>query len=233
MAAFAAGGTSYGMAEESLAFYAIVLPVFIRAGYESRDGRRGHHARLWHRHARLDIQRLCHRRSPASTTPTRAWPTPSRRRLRAGHRRVPRSAILLSLVVDEIAVLPRLGPQPLDGGEDLVGLGDHCLAGLFGPVDVVAHTGHEVREAGGEFADTVVPRLVGCLGRAFLVREFRRPLHETPRLHHVEREGDSHEHRGKYLIGEERRRTEQRIELRGSGARSVPVSGLRRPGSPN
>ena len=26
MAAFAAGGTSYGMAEESLAFYAIVLP---------------------------------------------------------------------------------------------------------------------------------------------------------------------------------------------------------------
>ena len=35
MAAFAAGGTSYGMAEESLAFYAIVLPVFIRAGYDA------------------------------------------------------------------------------------------------------------------------------------------------------------------------------------------------------
>ncbi len=38
MTAFAAGGTSYGMAEESLAFYAIVLPVFIRAGYNSLTG---------------------------------------------------------------------------------------------------------------------------------------------------------------------------------------------------
>ena len=38
MAAFAAGGTSYGMAEESLAFYAIVLPVFIRAGYDALTG---------------------------------------------------------------------------------------------------------------------------------------------------------------------------------------------------
>ena len=38
MAAFAAGGTSYGMAEESLAFYAIVLPVFIRAGYDAVTG---------------------------------------------------------------------------------------------------------------------------------------------------------------------------------------------------
>ncbi len=62
MAAFAAGGTSYGMAEESLAFYAIVLPVFIRAGYDARDRRRGDHARLRHRHARLDLQRLRHRR---------------------------------------------------------------------------------------------------------------------------------------------------------------------------
>lgn len=38
MCAFALGGTSYGMAEESLAFYAIVLPVFIRAGYDSLTG---------------------------------------------------------------------------------------------------------------------------------------------------------------------------------------------------
>jgi uncharacterized ion transporter superfamily protein YfcC len=38
MVAFAAGGTSYGMAEESLAFYAIVLPVFIRAGYDAITG---------------------------------------------------------------------------------------------------------------------------------------------------------------------------------------------------
>lgn len=35
MALFAAGGTSYGMAEESLAFYALVIPVMIAAGYDA------------------------------------------------------------------------------------------------------------------------------------------------------------------------------------------------------
>lgn len=35
MALFAAGGTIYGMAEESLAFYVILIPVMIRAGYDS------------------------------------------------------------------------------------------------------------------------------------------------------------------------------------------------------
>ncbi len=35
MLLFATGGTVYGMAEESLAFYAILLPVIIRAGYDS------------------------------------------------------------------------------------------------------------------------------------------------------------------------------------------------------
>lgn len=38
MTAFAAGGTTYGMAEESLAFYALVIPVMIRAGYDSMTG---------------------------------------------------------------------------------------------------------------------------------------------------------------------------------------------------
>ncbi len=38
MIAFAFGGTSYGMAEETLAFYAIIIPVFIRAGYDSLTG---------------------------------------------------------------------------------------------------------------------------------------------------------------------------------------------------
>jgi uncharacterized ion transporter superfamily protein YfcC len=35
MAAFAAGGTIYGMAEESLAFYALIIPVMIAAGYDA------------------------------------------------------------------------------------------------------------------------------------------------------------------------------------------------------
>lgn len=38
MIAFAFGGTSYGMAEESLAFYALIIPVFIRAGYDALTG---------------------------------------------------------------------------------------------------------------------------------------------------------------------------------------------------
>jgi uncharacterized ion transporter superfamily protein YfcC len=38
MALFAAGGTIYGMAEESLAFYTLVIPVMIRAGYDSATG---------------------------------------------------------------------------------------------------------------------------------------------------------------------------------------------------
>jgi uncharacterized ion transporter superfamily protein YfcC len=35
MAAFAAGGTSYGMAEESLAFYALIIPVMMAAGFDA------------------------------------------------------------------------------------------------------------------------------------------------------------------------------------------------------
>jgi uncharacterized ion transporter superfamily protein YfcC len=38
MALFAAGGTIYGMAEESLAFYALIIPVMIAAGYDALTG---------------------------------------------------------------------------------------------------------------------------------------------------------------------------------------------------
>ncbi len=38
MALFAAGGTTYGMAEETLAFYAILLPVVLRAGFDAVTG---------------------------------------------------------------------------------------------------------------------------------------------------------------------------------------------------
>lgn len=38
MTLFALGGTSYGMAEETLAFYAILLPVIISAGYDAITG---------------------------------------------------------------------------------------------------------------------------------------------------------------------------------------------------
>lgn len=38
MTLFAAGGTTYGMAEETLAFYTIVIPIMIAAGYDSLTG---------------------------------------------------------------------------------------------------------------------------------------------------------------------------------------------------
>ena len=38
MCIFALGGTTYGMAEESLAFYALVITVLIAAGYDSLTG---------------------------------------------------------------------------------------------------------------------------------------------------------------------------------------------------
>ncbi|NQW08601.1 MAG: YfcC family protein [Alphaproteobacteria bacterium] len=38
MALFAAGGTTYGMAEETLAFYAILVPIMIAAGYDALAG---------------------------------------------------------------------------------------------------------------------------------------------------------------------------------------------------
>ena len=38
MVVFAAGGTSYGMAEESLAFYALIITVMIAAGYDALTG---------------------------------------------------------------------------------------------------------------------------------------------------------------------------------------------------
>ena len=38
MTLFAVGGTTYGMAEETLAFYAILLPVVLRAGYDAVTG---------------------------------------------------------------------------------------------------------------------------------------------------------------------------------------------------
>ncbi len=38
MTVFALGGTSYGMAEESLAFYALVITVMIAAGYDAHTG---------------------------------------------------------------------------------------------------------------------------------------------------------------------------------------------------
>ena len=38
MALFAAGGTTYGMAEETLAFYILIIPVMIAAGYDAVTG---------------------------------------------------------------------------------------------------------------------------------------------------------------------------------------------------
>ena len=39
MVLFALGGTTYGMAEESLAFYLLIVTVMIAAGYDALDRR--------------------------------------------------------------------------------------------------------------------------------------------------------------------------------------------------
>jgi C4-dicarboxylate anaerobic carrier len=54
MGVFALGGTSYGMAEESLAFYALVITVMIAAGYDALVGAAGRPARLRDRRSRVD-----------------------------------------------------------------------------------------------------------------------------------------------------------------------------------
>ena len=61
MIVFALGGTTFGMAEESLAFYVLVITVMIAAGLRRADGRRDPAARLRHRRPRLDDQPVRHR----------------------------------------------------------------------------------------------------------------------------------------------------------------------------
>ena len=56
MAVFALGGTTFGMAEESLAFYALIITVMIAAGYDALVGAVDPPARLRDRRARLDDQ---------------------------------------------------------------------------------------------------------------------------------------------------------------------------------
>ncbi len=61
MIVFALGGTSYGMAEESLAFYGLIIAVMIAAGYDAIDGGCRRHARGRHRRVGLYGQPLRHR----------------------------------------------------------------------------------------------------------------------------------------------------------------------------
>ena len=74
MTVFALGGTTFGMAEESLAFYALVITVMIAAGLRRPDRRRRGPPRLRHRDARVDDQPVRHRhrvrvrRHPPSAT---------------------------------------------------------------------------------------------------------------------------------------------------------------------
>ena len=56
MTVFALGGTTFGMAEESLAFYALIITVMIAAGYDALVARVDPPARLRHRRPRLDDQ---------------------------------------------------------------------------------------------------------------------------------------------------------------------------------
>ena len=61
MTVFAIGGSTFGMAEESLAFYVLIITVMIAAGYDAMVGAAGDPARGRHRCARFDGQSVRHR----------------------------------------------------------------------------------------------------------------------------------------------------------------------------
>ena len=77
MTVFALGGTTYGMAEESLAFYSLVIAVMIAAGYDALTGAavvllgcgigtlRLDDQPVRHRH-RVGVRRRLHQRRPAA-----------------------------------------------------------------------------------------------------------------------------------------------------------------------
>ena len=89
MTVFAIGGTTFGMAEESLAFYVLIITVMIAAGYDALGRRAGHPPRLWHRRARLDGQPVRHRhRLRLRRRPPHRWTrTPARHPRRRSRRR--------------------------------------------------------------------------------------------------------------------------------------------------
>ena len=66
MIVFAIGGTTFGMAEESLAFYVLIITVMIAAGYDALVGGAGDPARRRHRRARARPST----RSPPASPPT-------------------------------------------------------------------------------------------------------------------------------------------------------------------
>ena len=72
MIVFAIGGTTFGMAEESLAFYALIITVMIAAGYDSLVGGVDPPARLRHRRPRLDDQPVRDRASPRGSPACRS-----------------------------------------------------------------------------------------------------------------------------------------------------------------
>ena len=85
MTVFAIGGTTFGMAEESLAFYVLIITVMIAAGYDALTGALVILLGCWHRRARLDRQPVRHRhrlrlrRRPPQRRPRAAARHPRRR----------------------------------------------------------------------------------------------------------------------------------------------------------
>ena len=97
MVVFALGGSTYGMAEESLAFYALVITVMIAAGYDAITGAAVVLLGLWDRDARVDDQPVrdrdrvgVRRRSRSAATARGTARDPDRR---AGGRHLLRAAL--------------------------------------------------------------------------------------------------------------------------------------------
>ena len=72
---FSLGGTTYGMAEETLGFYAIILPVIIALGYDRLVGVGTHHGRRRGGHA--GVARSTRRAASLPMPPGWPWATGS------------------------------------------------------------------------------------------------------------------------------------------------------------
>ena len=112
----------------------------------------------------------------------------------------------------EVAGSLGLRPHPLHRVEQVVGLRQHRVAELLGPVDVIRHAGKHVGEPSGKNTHALVPILEVHEVGALLVRQAGGFLEEAVALHHVERKGRGNEHLGEQRVGVKGHRCHEIVE---------------------
>ena len=113
---------------------------------------------------------------------------------------------------DELVVRLRLQTKPLDCIHDVGLLGENRVAKLLGPVELIAHQFEHVRRRRQRF-DAVVPALLDDGGLKRVALEGLVGGDPSLRLHHLKRVGRSHQHLREQIVGVERDRGHQSLEL--------------------